>query len=127
MHKETRQLPAYDLVVAKGGVKMKDAVAGEDVTYSFSSEKIDAHGMEMAQLVDSLIWNVERTVVDKTGLGKKRFNFTLKWTLDEQQGTAEAGPSIYAALEEQLGLKLVPSKAPVEIVVVDKMERPSEN
>jgi uncharacterized protein (TIGR03435 family) len=128
MHKETRQLPAYDLVVAKGGVKMKDAVAGENgASYSTSSEKIEAHGVEMEQFADNLHWNLDRTVVDKTGLGKKRFTFTLKWTPDEQQGTAEAGPSIYAALEEQLGLKLVPTKAPVEIVVVDRMERPSEN
>jgi uncharacterized protein (TIGR03435 family) len=83
--------------------------------------------MEMAQFVDNLTSNLDRTVVDKTGLGDKRYTFTLKWTPDEQQGTADAGPSIYAALEEQLGLKLVASKAPVEIVVVDKMERPSEN
>jgi uncharacterized protein (TIGR03435 family) len=127
MHKEIRQLPAYDLVVAKSGVKMTDAEAGENGSYSTSSGKIDAHGMEMEQFVNNLTWNVERTVVDKTGLGNKRYTFTLKWTPDEKQGTADAGPSIYTALEEQLGLKLVASKAPVEIVVVDKMERPSEN
>jgi uncharacterized protein (TIGR03435 family) len=126
-HKEIRQLSAYDLVVAKSVVKMKDAVAGENNMFSFGPGKVDAHGMEMAQFVDNLTSNLDRTVVDKTGLGDKRYTFTLKWTPDEQQGTADAGPSIYAALEEQLGLKLVASKAPVEIVVVDKMEWPSEN
>jgi uncharacterized protein (TIGR03435 family) len=126
-HKEIRQLPVYELVVAKSGVKMKDAAASENNMFSFGSGKIDAHGIEMLQFVDILTSNLDRTVVDKTGLGDKRYTFTLKWTPDEEQGTADAGPSIYAALEEQLGLKLVASKAPVEIVVVDKMERPSEN
>jgi uncharacterized protein (TIGR03435 family) len=126
-HKEIRQLSAYELVVAKGGAKLKDATADEKGMFSFGPGNIDAHGMEMAQFIDILTSNLERTVVDKTGLGDKRYTFTLKWTPDEKQGTADAGPSIYAALEEQLGLKLVASKAPVEIVVVDKMERPSEN
>ncbi|MDR3724400.1 MAG: TIGR03435 family protein [Terracidiphilus sp.] len=126
-HKEIRQLPAYDLVVAKSGVKMKDAVAGENGMFSTGSGKVDAHGMEMWLFTDNLTSNLGRTVVDKTGLHNKRYTFTLKWTPDEQQGTADAGPSIYAALEEQLGLKLVANKAPVEIIVVDKMERPSEN
>jgi uncharacterized protein (TIGR03435 family) len=126
-HKEIRQLSAYDLVVAKSGVKMKDAAAGENNIFSIGPGKVDAHGMEMWLFTDNLTSNLDRTVVDKTGLGDKRYTFMLKWTPDEQQGTADAGPSIYAALEEQLGLKLVASKAPVEIVAVDKMERPSEN
>ncbi|MDR3791954.1 MAG: TIGR03435 family protein [Terracidiphilus sp.] len=126
-HKEIRQLSAYELVVAKGGAKLKDATADEKGMFSISPGKIDAHGMEMAQFVDNLTSNLDKTVVDKTGLGGKRFTFTLTWTPDERQGTADAGPSIYTALEEQLGLKLVASKAPVEIVVVDRMERPSEN
>jgi uncharacterized protein (TIGR03435 family) len=83
--------------------------------------------MEIGNLAGYLTSNLDKTVVDKTGLGDKFYAFTLAWTPDEKQGTADAGPSIYAALEEQLGLKLVASKAPVEIVVVDRMERPSEN
>jgi uncharacterized protein (TIGR03435 family) len=127
MHKEIRQLPAYELVVAKGGLKLKAAADDSKGGYSTRPGKIDAQGMEIGNLAGYLTSNLDRTVVDKTGLGEKQFTFTLKWTPDEQQGTAEAGPSIYAALEEQLGLKLVPTKAPVEIVVVDRMERPSEN
>jgi uncharacterized protein (TIGR03435 family) len=65
--------------------------------------------------------------MDKTGLGDKKFDFTLKWTPDDQHGTADAGPSIYTALEEQLGLKLVAAHGPVETVVVDQMEKPSPN
>jgi len=126
-HKEIRQLPAYELVVAKSGVKMKAAAADSKGGYSTRPGKIDAQGMEIGNLAGYLTSNLDKTVVDKTGLGDKFYAFTLAWTPDEKQGTADAGPSIYAALEEQLGLKLVASKAPVEIVVVDRMERPSEN
>jgi uncharacterized protein (TIGR03435 family) len=130
MHKETRVLPVYELVVAKGGLKMQEILDNEKAsvsTYNTDGE-FQAEAMDVTELVENLAETVEKTVVDKTGLGNKRYAFTLKWTPDEEQRTVDdAKPSIYKALEEQLGLKLVPSKAPVEIVVVDKMERPSEN
>jgi bla regulator protein blaR1 len=71
-------------------------------------------------------------VVDQTGL-KGAYNFTLKWR-SEQSVAASTGqqdgddaPSLFTALQEQLGLRLVPSKAPVEVIVIDHIERPSEN
>jgi uncharacterized protein (TIGR03435 family) len=67
-----------------------------------------------------------RTVVDKTGL-TGNYDIDLKWTPDDQQGTPDAGPSLFTALEEQLGLKLVPAKGPVDKLVVDHVEKPSEN
>jgi uncharacterized protein (TIGR03435 family) len=66
-------------------------------------------------------------VIDKTGLGEKKFDMALKWTPDEQRGTEEAGPSVFAAIEEQLGLKLVSAKGPVEVIVIDRMEKPEAN
>jgi uncharacterized protein (TIGR03435 family) len=127
-HRETRLLPAYDLVIAKGGLKIKESLPKEGPGRSTAGPgTIAMEGITIEVLAASLSRTVGRFVVDKTGLGNKRFDISLTWTTDEQQGTADAGPSIYAALEEQLGLKLVPSKAPVETIVVDQMEKPSAN
>jgi uncharacterized protein (TIGR03435 family) len=51
----------------------------------------------------------------------------LKWTPEQQRTADDSGPSVFTALEEQLGLKLVPAKGPVDTIVVDHIERPSEN
>ena len=68
-------------------------------------------------------------MVDRTGL-TQRYNFNLKWTRDKGaaasgagSGDTEIGPSLFTALEEQLGLKLVRVKAPVDVVVIDHIER----
>jgi uncharacterized protein (TIGR03435 family) len=66
-----------------------------------------------------------RPVVDKTGLAGK-FDFTLRWTLDENR-PASFGSPILAAIEEQLGLRLEPRSAPVEVLVIDNVEKPSED
>ena len=69
---------------------------------------------------------LSRNVVDKTGL-TGNYDFDLKWTRDDQQGTPDAGPTLFTALEEQPGLKLVSAKGPVDTFVVDHVERPTEN
>jgi uncharacterized protein (TIGR03435 family) len=73
---------------------------------------------------------IDRQVVDKTGLTGK-YDFTIRFSPDnaatqESPSTADA-PSIFTALQEQLGLKLEPAKAPVDSLVIDHIERPSEN
>jgi uncharacterized protein (TIGR03435 family) len=127
-HRETRLQPAYDLVIAKDGLKLEEAPPKDGPASSTAARgEFTMEGTTIEALAASLSVTVGRFVVDKTGLGRKKFNITLTWTPDEQQGSADAGPSIYAALEEQLGLKLVPSKAAVETIVVDRMEKPSAN
>ncbi len=127
VHRETRQVPVYDLVIAKAGLKMKENPVSAGSRTMVSKDHVNAQAMSMESLAFSLSGEVGRVIIDKTGLGDKKFDFDLKWTPDDQQGTADAGPSIYAALEEQLGLKLVPSRGPVETVVIDRMEKPSQN
>lgn len=68
-----------------------------------------------------------RRIVDKTDLGDKKFDFDLKWTPDNRTEADDSGPSLFTALEEQLGLKLVASKAPAQVLVVDRIEKPSLN
>jgi uncharacterized protein (TIGR03435 family) len=65
--------------------------------------------------------------VDKTGLGDRKFDLDLKWTPDNRTEAGDSGPSLLTALEEQLGLKLVSSKAPGTVLVIDQMDRPSPN
>lgn len=95
-------------------------------------------------LVQQLARQVGRTVLDQTGL-KGKYDFTLKWTPDpgstgmmpnsapgagpgpDSALPDNSGPSIFAAVQEQLGLKLESTKGPVEIIVIDHVERPSEN
>ena len=74
---------------------------------------------------------VSRMVVDRTGLSG-RYDFLLRWTPEEELGGNAAlpdsiGGSIFTALQEQLGLKLAPQKAPVDVLVIDHIDRPSEN
>jgi uncharacterized protein (TIGR03435 family) len=86
------------------------------------------HGMSIADLARSLSMSNEagRAVVDKTGL-TGNYEIDLKWTPDDQQGTPDAGSTLFTALEEQLGLKLEPAKGPVDTLVIDHVEKPSEN
>lgn len=101
------------------------------------------NGIEIREFANVLSRQLGRIVIDKTGLGGK-YEFTLKWTPDERQGqmfkgagdggaprdTApppEAGPSIFTALQDQLGLKLESQKAPVDVLVIEHIERPSAN
>jgi uncharacterized protein (TIGR03435 family) len=126
-HLETKTGPAYDLVIAKGGLKMKEAPADEEPGGMISTGSMTVHGQSLDWLVGNLAGWTGRKVVDKTGLAGKKFDFVLQWSPDGQSDAANAGPSIFSALEEQLGLKLAPSQEPMKILVIDHMERPSPN
>ncbi|MGH9604300.1 MAG: TIGR03435 family protein [Terracidiphilus sp.] len=105
---------------------VKQASAGERNWETMSQSQFTAKAIDMKSLIFSLSNDVGRIVLDQTGLTGK-YDFTLKWTPDGQQETADSGPSIFAALEEQLGLKLVSAKGPVDTIVVDRVEKPSPN
>jgi bla regulator protein blaR1 len=145
---ETREMPVYELVVAKGGSKLKESSVptgdgsgrggGPQIRMGRGLLTFKAGPMEI--LAMQLSNQLGRTVIDKTGL-KGSYDFELKWTPDFGQqplGPREVGgpegappvdangPSIFTALQE-LGLKLESTKGPVEILVIDHVERPSEN
>lgn len=130
-HLQKRELPVYHLVIAKGGLKMKEAQAGEGSMEDMShGGKMVARAMAVDSVASSFTGIVGRMIVDKTELGEKKFDFDLSWTPVEQVSgntDIEGGPSIFTALEEQLGLKLVPDKEQVQVLVIDHMERPSAN
>jgi uncharacterized protein (TIGR03435 family) len=127
VHNETREGPVYELIVAKSGFKLKDAPESERPRgYSWGNGRIQVHKGPIGRLEFALSDFLGRTVVDKTGL-TGTYDIDLKWTPDDQQGTPDAGPTLFTALEEQLGLKLIPAKGPVDAFVVDHVERPTEN
>ena len=122
-HIEKRTLPVYDLVVAKNGPKLKESAPDEAGLNNYAPGKISAKSTLITSLVVSLSGNVGRMIIDKTGLTGK-YDVELTWAPNNEP---DAGPSIFTAIQEQLGLKLESSKAPVDVVVIDHLERPSEN
>ena len=130
IHRQTKELPVYDLVVAKGGPKLK-AAESESGT-SKNSNGTRAHvvvNASMRRFAEFLSQEVNRPVVDKTNLTGS-YEMTLDYTVDDSAAGNDAatGPSIFTALQEQLGLKLESAKGPVETIVVDHVERtPTEN
>jgi uncharacterized protein (TIGR03435 family) len=134
LHHEQKNLPAFALTVAKGGPKLAKSKGdpdgipdvdggGDDRGRQFSRFTNEA----MSDLPLFLMTHVGRPVVDRTGLSG-RYDFQLKWSLDELRATQpDAPPGIFTALEEQAGLKLERVKAPVDVLVVDTVQRPSAN
>lgn len=141
VHFEAREMRTFALVAGKGGLKLTPAKEGEPnqlTTVNRGGEiEMTARSVSMDQLVHSplMLSGQEiggHPVMDQTGL-KGRYDFTLRWTSPQAAG-ADGGqesrgdaPSFFTALQEQLGLKLVPTKAPAEVIVIDHMERPTEN
>jgi uncharacterized protein (TIGR03435 family) len=126
-HNETREAPIYELVIAKNGFKLKEAPASEHSRgNTWNRDHVEVRTGPIGSFVFMLSDLLSRTVVDKTGL-TGNYDIDLKWTPDDQQGTPDAGPTLFTALEEQLGLKLVPARGPVDTFVVDHVEKPTEN
>ena len=130
-HRETRDIPVYVLVVAPNGSRLQPAKPGDTYdnglrkhdgsplganTMSAEPGKLVGQGIHIARLVEDLSGYVHRTVLNKTGLTDK-YDFTLQWTPDESQ------PAMFAAIQDQLGLKLEPQIAPVEVLVIDHAEQ----
>jgi uncharacterized protein (TIGR03435 family) len=134
-HYDLKALPVYALVVGKNGVRMTEIQPGLDANgMKFGGARqvgrglIRSMGQPMKPLVNQLSIELKHPIVDRTGL-MGYYNFTLRWTPDEgapPEGDV-AAPSIFTAVQEQLGLKLEPAKAPVQVLVIDNLERPSEN
>jgi uncharacterized protein (TIGR03435 family) len=140
-HRETKELPIYSLVIAKNGPKFREAKPGEtpQLRVDFSQGRITGQAVPLHSLVKRLTKELGRLVVDKTGLAGN-YDFTIQcapgeiralgdggeW-IDNAPPTESAGASLLTALQEQLGLKLKPEKLPVEVLVIDHVEKPSEN
>jgi uncharacterized protein (TIGR03435 family) len=131
-HTASKEMQGYSLVVAKGGFKLKTVEPGGPGTSSNGGNvrTLKATKLSMAQLADFVARETEEMVVDNTAI-EGVFDFELRWAHDTQTPdtpATETAPSIFTAIQETLGLRLKPEKIPVEIIVVDHMERvPTEN
>ena len=151
VHWETRQLPIYALVVAS-----KDRGFGPQLRLanctprpetlrtnvetrienerplcepsSVASGIIDGHGISMLSLVSGLSSSLDRVVLDRTGL-QGMYDVNLRWTADGavQSNTDLSAPTLSTALQEQLGLRLQSTKGPVDVLVIDHIERPAQD
>jgi uncharacterized protein (TIGR03435 family) len=144
VHSETKILPMYDLVVAKGGSKLKLSApikesvdAGKNDPRATTPHSSEEYGRGMFKgrrvstkaVADRLSYTLHSTVVDKTGLSGL-YDVNLKWSPEDASPTNEnapagSSPSIFTAVQEQLGLRLGRSKGPVETLVIDHAEKPS--
>jgi bla regulator protein blaR1 len=140
-HHETRERPTYSLVVGKNGPKLHKAQPIETHPSSVSSPdsagdkdkstvtpgKIVLKGSSLSLLAGLLSsQGLDHPVVDKTGL-TGLYDITLRWS-PADVGTSDASlPSLFTALQEQLGLKLEYSKNPIDVVVIDHIDKPSAN
>ena len=131
--RESRELPVYALVVGSKGPAFKEG-GPSPCPDKPKGTMLMGPGLfascgpttSMAHLAQTLSHETDRVVVDRTGLAGN-FAFRLEWTRDNTPVRADSAPSIYTAVQEQLGLRLEPQRLPVEAVVVDRAERPSPN
>ncbi|MBL8233303.1 MAG: TIGR03435 family protein [Bryobacterales bacterium] len=157
VREESRELPVYTLVEAKGGHKLKkseEPAQRANRQFRFGRGQINAKGVPVNLLVQQIAQQLGRTVIDKTGI-EGSFDVELNWTPDPGQGGVvigshgpgpgggpgasgtgpgnalpaadSSGPTLFTALQEQLGLKLESSKGPVPVLVIENIERPTEN
>ncbi len=130
IHRDTKELPVYALVIAKGGPKFKPADSSTGVTSDSNRTRWHVTAkVTMPRFAEFLTDEAGRPVVDKTGL-TGTYDLTLDWAVDNSAIASDSasGPSLFTALQEQLGLKLDPAKGPVETIVVDHAEKtPTDN
>jgi uncharacterized protein (TIGR03435 family) len=124
LHRESKELPIYALVATKNGPKLTESAPGTQGSIGMSQGHLSGKSVPVAALADRLsgaVFQLGRPVLDRTGISGL-YDFTLNWVPDD------SAPSLFTALQEQLGLRLEPQKGPVEVLVVDSMERkPSAN
>jgi len=139
-HREKKELNVYAITVGKNGPKMMKNTSDPNGLpgLMFRGAGIlparNANMQDLASVLQAVV--LDRPVIDQTGL-EGRFDFELKWTPDETQFGGRAGnagkddpaapPDLYTAFQEQLGLQLKAVKAPIDVLVIDRVEKPSAN
>jgi bla regulator protein blaR1 len=133
LHREMKDMPVYALVVGKNGHKLKantsDEQGGLRMRGGSNGIELTSAGAELSVLVNQISNHngVDRIVLDRTWLTGK-YDYTLTWSSPLAAAGGDSNSvSIFTALQEQLGLRLEPQRAPIEVLAVDHLERPSEN
>jgi uncharacterized protein (TIGR03435 family) len=142
LHHEKRELSVYAITVGKSESKLtrNDNDPNGNSSFSAGPRVVSLTNGTMADLANGLqrSGNIfDRPVVDQTGLGSARYDLIVKWTPlasqaqvgggERRADDADSPPDLFTAFRQQLGLKLVSTKAPVDVLVIDHVEKPSEN
>jgi uncharacterized protein (TIGR03435 family) len=131
-HTEKREMPVYMLIVAKGGPKFRASPPGAQKLLTLQSKgkgsTMTVSCGDMAQLAGEFSKgnNVDRPVIDKTGL-TGTYDYKLEWGDDTAVDADARTVSVFTAFQEQLGLRLRPIRAPVQVLIIDHAEKPSKN
>jgi uncharacterized protein (TIGR03435 family) len=133
-HIASKDMPIYELVQVKGGAKLKPTTAerNKQGNTSINGRNGQAHavatGITSDRIAEILGNETDRLVINKTVLTGS-YDLTLDWAPNEGVPATDApsAPSLFTAVEEQLGLKLVPAKGPVPVLIIDAVEKPGEN
>ncbi len=135
LHRETKAIPVYALIVGKDGSKLAEGEVRSSQFRPFGDivtppGKLTAHGATMAYFAQILTDNLDRPVIDKTNLtGNYNFDLTYEgpsWSPDEPGSYKPFGAAIFGPIQK-IGLKLEPQKSPVEMLVIDSVNHPSAN
>jgi uncharacterized protein (TIGR03435 family) len=136
VHKETKQVAGYALVPGKGGAKLTQSSAKDKRALGVRREsgpngkvsnKLIARKIEMRDFAFLLLLTTQRPVIDRTGLTGE-FNFDLEFAPFDSDGTADSdSPSLFTAIQQSLGLRLETAKTPLNALVIDGAQRPTEN
>ena len=143
-HGEKKELSAYAITVAKGGSKLKKEENAPVPVPGFGGRPQQGFNVRNATIAEfAAIMQaqfMEQPVVDQTGLGDTRYSFILKWTPDASQSVgfgaaqapppapeADAPPDLFTAVQQQLGLQMKSARTAVDVMAIDKVQRPTEN
>jgi uncharacterized protein (TIGR03435 family) len=125
-HRETKGVPVYALVQGKGELKLHSAAQGASTGYRRGPGHLETESSTLSLLADKLSQQSDRPVMDATGI-KGLFAFKLDWQPDDLN-SEHPGISLFTAIQEQLGLKLEARREPMDVVVVDSIQKiPTEN
>jgi uncharacterized protein (TIGR03435 family) len=141
IHREKKQLSAYVITVAKDGPKIAKAPPNSMTLPGYGGRPSLGFNVRNATMADfsGILQDrfTDQPVVDQTGLGDQRYDFVLKWTPDPSQNAepqnaqpqpdADAPPDLFTAMQQQLGLQMKSGRAPVDVLIVDRVEKPSAN
>src|SRR5579863_7661298 len=128
LHRETREVRVYSLVVGKNGVRLKRTAEAAGPSTSIHDGKgfMAATQIDLGILARNLAGELEVPVIDRTGLAGA-YDLRLEWSPADDPATPGSAPSIFTALQEQLGLRLESGRGPVEMLVIDSARKASQN
>jgi uncharacterized protein (TIGR03435 family) len=127
VHRDSRELTVYLLELGRNGPQFKKNLSGSSSIHTNrgpGKTQITVTGIGMQQFAGMLAKEMGRGVIDKTGLSDN-YDFSLEWDPDQTAGSSV--PSVFAALQDQMGLRLQSQKAKVDVLVIDSAEKASEN